>query len=153
MRQLFKVLPLFFYAIQAFSMEASDFLTIAFKDGTIIQYAMSERPTLCFGENELTVNAQGSTTVYSLNDITNFSYEDITRIPQVCIEKKVKLVENGIFFNSLLPNDEVHVYDSNGKGIFHLTNNNSAEYFLSWDSLNTEICLIIINGKTIKVRK
>ena len=149
-------LLLAFTCLSAMADEPKTQLVVWAKDGTMVVYALAEKPKVTFTETDLVITANGVEVNYSLENMARFTYEDndATAITNLQTDKtSIKLDGDALLFPALKANSTVSLHTLNGTLVFNKTVKVAGEYSFPLSDLNAGVYVVTVNGLTCKIVK
>lgn len=150
------LMMLSFFCLSTMADEPKTHLIVWAKDGTLVEYALAEKPKVTFTETDLVIIANGLEVNYPLKNMECFTYESYTSTDITDLqtdESLFKLNDEMLLFPNLKANSTVSVYSLNGTLVFKKTVQKSGEYAFPLSNLNVGVYMVNVNGLTYKIVK
>lgn len=131
-------------------------LVVWAKDGTMVIYALEQKPKVTFTETDLVIKANNIEVNYSLNNMSRITYEydNITNVLSLQTDEQLfKLEGEALIFPSLRAKSTVNIYALDGRQVFKKSIRKNGGYAFPLSMLGAGMYIVSINGVTYKIMK
>lgn len=143
------------FCISVMADEPKTHVVVWGKDGTLVAYALSEKPQVLFRESNLVIKIDEVEVNYALENMERLTYENFTTaISDLQTDREVfKIDGDALLFYALKENSVVSIYTFDGTLFFSKVIHQEGDYSFPLSSLTSGAYIIKVNSLTYKIIK